>query len=82
MNNIFVIIVFIYHDNNDNKYKSSGFVFMKKNKARVKNPGQALDINTINDTWFIFPQTKDEVVTKIHFTVEALYAKYKKEKGI
>ena len=51
-------------------------------KRGIKNPGQALDINTINDTWFIFPQTKDEVVTKIHFAVEALYAKYKKEKGI
>ena len=55
---------------------------MKKKKARVKKTGQALDINTINDTWFIFPQTKDEVVTKIHFAVEALYAKYKKEKGL
>ena len=35
--------------------------------------GQAIDINTINDTWFIFPKTNDEVITKIHFAVEALY---------
>ena len=35
--------------------------------------GQAIDINTINDTWFIFPLTNNEVITKIHFAVEALY---------
>ena len=43
-----------------------------KKRGTVKR-GQAIDINTINDTWFIFPQTKDEVITKIHFAVEALY---------
>ena len=42
-------------------------------KLGTKKRGQAIDINTIHDTWFIFPQTKDEVVTKIHFAVEALY---------
>jgi 1-acyl-sn-glycerol-3-phosphate acyltransferase len=42
-------------------------------KRGTKKRGQALDINTIHDTWFIFPQTKNEVVTKIHFAVEALY---------
>ena len=43
-----------------------------KKRGTVKR-GQAIDINTINDTWFIFPQTKNEVVTKIHFAVEALF---------
>jgi hypothetical protein len=43
-----------------------------KKRGTVKR-GQAIDINTISDTWFIFPHTKDEVVTKIHFAVEALY---------
>jgi hypothetical protein len=42
-------------------------------KRGTQKRGQALDINTIHDTWFIFPQTKNEVVTKIHFAVEALY---------
>ena len=43
-----------------------------KKRGTVKR-GQAIDINTINDTWFIFPKTNDEVITKIHFAVEALY---------
>lgn len=43
-----------------------------KKRGTVKR-GQALDINTISDTWFIFPKTENEVITKIHFAVEALY---------
>lgn len=43
-----------------------------KKRGTVKR-GQALDINTMHDTWFIFPQTENQVVTKIHFAVEALY---------
>lgn len=41
--------------------------------------GQAIDINTINDTWFIFPLTNNEVITKIHFAVEALHDFYTKK---
>ena len=43
-----------------------------KKKGTVK-AGQALHINTVTESWFIFPSKKEEVVTKIHFAVEALY---------
>jgi len=42
-------------------------------KRGTKERGQAIDINTKEDTWFIFPKTNNEVITKIHFAVEALY---------
>ena len=43
-----------------------------KKRGTVKR-GQTIDINTLTDTWFIFPKTQDDVITKIHFAVEALY---------
>lgn len=49
-----------------------------KKKGTVKR-GQAIDINTLKDTWFIYPKTDKEVVTKIHFAVEALYDLYNKK---
>ena len=42
-------------------------------KRGTVEAGQALDINNLTSTWFIFPETKNDVITKIHFAVEALY---------
>ncbi len=42
-------------------------------KRGVLKRGQTLDIDTLNDTWYIYPQTDNRVVTKIHLAVEALY---------
>ena len=42
-------------------------------KKEIVKPGQALDIETLEDTWFIYLQTKDDVITKIHLAVEELY---------
>ena len=49
-------------------------------KRGTKKRGQAIDINTQNDTWFIYPNTSDAVVTKIHFATEALYNYHKNKK--
>lgn len=48
-------------------------------KKGTKIRGQAIDINTENDTWFIYPQTNDRVLTKIHLAVECLFDKASKE---
>ena len=50
-----------------------------KKRGTVKR-GQAIDINDLSSTWFIFPETENEVVTKIHFAVEALYDYHIKNK--
>lgn len=42
-------------------------------KKESLNLGQALDIETLDDTWFIYLQTKNDVITKIHLAVEELY---------
>lgn len=47
-------------------------------KRGVKKPGDAIDIATIENTWFVFPQTANNCLTKIHFAVEELY-KYQKD---
>lgn len=44
-------------------------------KRGVQKRGQTLDIDTLNDTWYIFPTTENRVVTKIHLATEALYDK-------
>lgn len=43
-----------------------------------KNKGDCIDLSTLNDTYYIYPQTKPWV-TKLHFAVEELY-KIEKEK--
>ena len=43
-----------------------------------KKRGDALDIATMEDTWFAFPLNKENPLTKLHFAVEELY-KFKKE---
>ena len=48
-------------------------------KKGTKIRGQAIDINTENDTWFIYPQTNDRVLTKIHLAVECLFDKASEE---
>ncbi|MGD9605823.1 MAG: lysophospholipid acyltransferase family protein [Bacilli bacterium] len=35
--------------------------------------GDCLDLSTLDDTYYLFPQTKTNVVTKIQFAVEAIY---------
>lgn len=49
-------------------------------KRGIEKRGQGIDINTVDNTWFIFPSTDDQVVTKIHFAVEELYEYVKRKK--
>lgn len=37
------------------------------------NRGDAIDIATLNNTWFVYPQKLTNHLTKIHFAVEELY---------
>jgi DNA-directed RNA polymerase subunit RPC12/RpoP len=41
--------------------------------------GDCIDLSTLNDTYYIYPKNKKNVVTKLHFAVEELY-KIEKEK--
>lgn len=68
-------------DNNPLNTPSIHIDYNYKKRGTVKR-GQAIDINTINDTWFIFPKTPNEVVTKIHFATEALYDFWSKNEKI
>lgn len=43
--------------------------------------GDAIDLNTEKDTWYIYPEGKFNV-TKIALATEELYFKYEKDKGI
>lgn len=43
-----------------------------------KKRGDAIDIATLENTWFVFPLTATNILTKIHFAVEELY-KLKKD---
>jgi len=43
-----------------------------------KKRGDAIDIATMEDTWFVFPLTAPNPLTKLHFAVEELY-NFKKE---
>ena len=38
-----------------------------------KERGDAIDLATLDKTYFVFPQTAHNVLTKIHFATEALY---------
>jgi hypothetical protein len=35
--------------------------------------GDCIDLSTLEDTFYIYPQTKHNVVTKLHFVTEELY---------
>ncbi len=35
--------------------------------------GDCLDLSTLNDTFYIYPQTRQNVVTKLHFATEEMY---------
>lgn len=48
-------------------------------KRGVKQPADAIDIATLDNTWFVFPQTAKNPLTKIHFAVEELYKMKKGE---
>jgi len=41
--------------------------------------GDCIDLSTFNDTYYIYPKNRKDVVTKLHFAVEELY-KIEKEK--
>lgn len=45
----------------------------------LEKKGDCIDLSTLNDTYYIYPQTKQNVVTKLHFAVEEMY-KIEKEK--
>lgn len=40
-----------------------------------KNRGDAIDIATMEDTYFVYPLNNPNVLTKLHFATEALYKK-------
>jgi hypothetical protein len=48
-------------------------------KRGVQQPADAIDIATLDNTWFVFPQTAKNPLTKIHFAVEELYKMKKGE---
>ncbi|MCU0104343.1 hypothetical protein N7603_01580 [Acholeplasma vituli] len=45
-----------------------------------KNHGDAIDISSLDNSFWIFPKTKKDIITKMHFGVEELY-KLAKKKG-
>ena len=42
--------------------------------------GDCVDLSTLNDTYYLYPQTKKNVVTKIHFATEEIYKIVQNEK--
>lgn len=42
-------------------------------KRGVSKRGPAIDLCTLNDTYFVFPENNTRALTKIHFATEALY---------
>ena len=68
-----------FHFDNSPENTPSIHIDYNFKKRGVKKKGQTLDIDTLNDTWYIYPTTKDCVVTKIHLAVEALYDRMKIE---
>lgn len=47
-----------------------------------KKRGDAIDLATQDDTYFVFPLTKPNPLTKIHFAQEAMYAKLNRKNQI
>ena len=43
--------------------------------------GDCIDLNTLTDTWYIYPQGTEFAVTKMALATEELYFKYKKDSG-
>jgi len=50
-------------------------------KTGIVKPGPGVCIGNKNDTWFILPQTTDDVITKIMMATEALYEKNQEEQN-
>lgn len=46
------------------------FDFKKKG---IPAPGDAIDLATVDSTWFVFPKTAKNVLTKLHFATEELH---------
>ncbi len=47
-----------------------------------KKRGDAMDINTLDSTWFVYPLNYDNIITKMHFATEAIYHKALRDKNI
>ncbi|PKK93603.1 MAG: hypothetical protein CVV61_03765 [Tenericutes bacterium HGW-Tenericutes-6] len=45
----------------------------------LEKKGDCIDLSTLDDTYYIYPQTKQNVVTKLHFAVEEMYKIEKEE---
>ena len=43
--------------------------------------GDCVDLNTLQDTWYVYPHGKDFAVTKMALATEELYQKYKRDAG-
>ena len=43
--------------------------------------GDCVDLNTLEDTWYVYPQNCDFSVTKMALATEELYYKYRRKIG-
>jgi hypothetical protein len=43
--------------------------------------GDCVDLNTLEDTWYIYPQGRDFAVTKMALATEELYYKHRRDSG-
>ena len=43
--------------------------------------GDCVDLNTLDDTWYVYPQGEDFAVTKMALATEELYCDYLKKQG-
>ena len=43
--------------------------------------GDCIDLNTLEDTWYIYPQGRDFAVTKMALATEELYFKHRRDSG-
>ena len=68
-----------FHFDNDPINTPSIHIDYNFKKRGVLKRGHTLDIDTLNDTWYIYPQTENRVVTKIHLATEALYDRAERE---
>lgn len=44
--------------------------------------GDCVDLNTLTDTWYVYPEGADFAVTKMALATEELYFKYMRDKGV
>ncbi len=44
--------------------------------------GDCVDLNTLNDTWYVYPHGEDFSVTKMALATEELYFRFRRDKGM